>query len=350
MGRCMYSGDPIELDSLFDTSKYDIDHIIPQSLIKDDSFTNRVLVKQELNREKTAVYPIQSSLLFHGDKSKAFAFYRYLKDMKLMSEDKFARLTRTQPLKDEEYAAFANRQLVFTNQAVAGLIGAIQYFKKDSDHMPRIIYSKAENVSDFRKVFELVKSRTANNFHHAHDAYLNIIVGRTLDSYFSPFKQNKDTIHQMHLEKKTTNPLKVFTSNYKVFDLSGNLVWDKENSLKEIRHQLYERYDILTTTRTYQGTTLFEKVTIYKKGEGNIGVKASGPLANASEYGGLEGFAFGFYTLIKTNKNYILEAIPTLFKNDIKEYLSTLYKEDYEIIVPILNINSVIMEGKKNTA
>lgn len=347
MGRCMYSGDPIELDSLFDTSKYDIDHIIPQSLIKDDSFTNRVLVKQELNREKTAVYPIQSSLLFHGDKSKAFAFYRYLKDMKLMSEDKFARLTRTQPLKDEEYAAFANRQLVFTNQAVAGLIGAIQYFKKDSDHMPRIIYSKAENVSDFRKVFELVKSRTANNFHHAHDAYLNIIVGRTLDSYFSPFKQNKDTIHQMHLEKKTTNPLKVFTSNYKVFDLSGNLVWDKENSLKEIRHQLYERYDILTTTRTYQGTTLFEKVTIYKKGEGNIGVKASGPLANASEYGGLEGFAFGFYTLIKTNKNYILEAIPTLFKNDIKEYLSTLYKEDYEIIVPILNINSVIMEGKK---
>lgn len=347
MGRCMYSGDPIEIESLFDTSKYDIDHIIPQSLTKDDSFNNRVLVKQELNRDKKAIYPIESSLLFHGNRDKAFAFYRHLKDMGLMSEDKFEKLRRTQPLKDEEYAAFANRQLVYTNQAVAGLISAIQYFKRDSGHMPRIIYSKAENVSDFRKVFELVKSRTANNFHHAHDAYLNIIVGRTLDSYFSPFKQNKDTIHQMHLEKKTTNPLKVFTADYKVFDLSGNLVWDKEKSLQEIRHQLYECYDILTTTRTYQGTTLFEKVTIYKKGEGNIGVKASGPLANASEYGGLNGYAFGFYTLIKTDKNYILEAIPTLFKNNIKGYLDTLYKEEYEIIIPKLNINSVVLEGKK---
>lgn len=347
MGRCMYSGDPIDIDSLFDTSKYDIDHIIPQSLTKDDSFNNRVLVKQELNREKTATYPIQSSLFFHGNKDKAFAFYRHLKDMGLMSEDKFARLTRIQPLKDEEYAAFANRQLVYTNQAVAGLISAIQYFKRDSGHMPRIIYSKAENVSDFRKVFELIKSRTANNFHHAHDAYLNIIVGRSLDSYFSPFKQNKDTIHQMHLEKKTTNPLKVFTSNYKVYDLSGNLVWDKDVSLKEVRHQLYECYDILTTTRTYQGTTLFEKVTIYKKGEGNIGVKSSGPLANASEYGGLNGYAFGFYTLIKIGNTHILEAIPTLYKDNIKEYLDSIYKENYEILVPILKINSVILDGKK---
>lgn len=348
MGRCMYSGDPIDIDSLFDTSKYDIDHIIPQALIKDDSFNNRVLVKQELNREKTAVYPIQSSLLFHGDKSKAFAFYRYLKDMKLMSEDKFARLTRTQPLKDEEYAAFANRQLVYTNQAVAGLISAIQYFKRDSGHMPRIIYSKAENVSDFRKVFELVKSRTANNFHHAHDAYLNIVVGRTLDSYFSPFKQNKDTIHQMHLENKTTNPLKVFTANYKVFDLSGNLVWDKENSLQEIRHQLYECYDILTTTRTFYRSGLFSKETIYKKGGkgSNIGVKENGPLSSTQKYGGLDGYAYGSFALIKSNNVVILEGIPNIFKYQTTEYLATLYS-NFELLIPNLKINTVFLQENK---
>lgn len=43
MGRCMYTGERIELDSLFDSNVYDIDHIFPQSKIKDDSLDNRVL-------------------------------------------------------------------------------------------------------------------------------------------------------------------------------------------------------------------------------------------------------------------------------------------------------------------
>ena len=32
---------------------YDVDHIIPQSKIKDDSINNKVLVKQSLNKEKS---------------------------------------------------------------------------------------------------------------------------------------------------------------------------------------------------------------------------------------------------------------------------------------------------------
>lgn len=53
----MYSGDNIELDALM-SDQYDIDHIIPQSLAKDDSWDNRVLVKSELNRRKTNDYPV----------------------------------------------------------------------------------------------------------------------------------------------------------------------------------------------------------------------------------------------------------------------------------------------------
>lgn len=47
LGRCMYSEEPINISELFDNNKYDIDHIYPQSKIKDDSFTNTVLVKRE---------------------------------------------------------------------------------------------------------------------------------------------------------------------------------------------------------------------------------------------------------------------------------------------------------------
>lgn len=42
----MYSGEPIDLEDLWDNTKYDIDHIYPQSKTMDDSLKNRVLVKK----------------------------------------------------------------------------------------------------------------------------------------------------------------------------------------------------------------------------------------------------------------------------------------------------------------
>ena len=47
LGKSMYTGNKIELEDLLNNSKqYDIDHIIPQSLTKDDSIDNRVLVER----------------------------------------------------------------------------------------------------------------------------------------------------------------------------------------------------------------------------------------------------------------------------------------------------------------
>ena len=51
MGRCMYSGRRIDIHELF-TDTYDIDHIYPRSLTKDDSWHNIVLVEKQLNAEK----------------------------------------------------------------------------------------------------------------------------------------------------------------------------------------------------------------------------------------------------------------------------------------------------------
>ena len=40
----MYTGKPLEINQL---SNYDIDHIIPQAFIKDDSLNNRVLTSSK---------------------------------------------------------------------------------------------------------------------------------------------------------------------------------------------------------------------------------------------------------------------------------------------------------------
>lgn len=56
MGRCMYSGERIELKDLFNNNLYDIDHIFPRSKIKDDSLDNRVLVKNRSTLTKTTTF------------------------------------------------------------------------------------------------------------------------------------------------------------------------------------------------------------------------------------------------------------------------------------------------------
>ena len=254
MGKCMYSGEPIDIEDLNDTSKYDIDHIIPRSMIKDDSFTNRVLVKQEFNKRKKDSYPIPQLILFEGKYNAAYKFYEKLKDNKLITNEKYHRLT-TRELSETDLASFVNRQLVNTNQAVKGFINAIKFFKTTDNFKPKIVYSKGENVSDFRHAFDIVKSREANNFHHAHDAYLNIVVGRAIDTHFAPYSQNQYTLKWMHENGLTTNPLNIFFQNKKeskenIIDSKGNLVWDYDNSIKTVKKNIYNRHDILTTTIT----------------------------------------------------------------------------------------------------
>ena len=53
-----------------------------------------------------------------------------------------------------------------------------------------IVYSKASNVSDFRNNNGLYKSRSINDFHHAADAYLNIVVGNVYNTKFTKNPRN----------------------------------------------------------------------------------------------------------------------------------------------------------------
>ena len=172
LGRCMYSGETIDITQL-NTTAYDIDHIYPQSKVKDDSFTNTVLVKREYNAAKTDRYPLGSDIQTPSNRR----FWKFLKEKGLITDEKYNRLVRTEEFSDEELTGFIARQLVETSQsvkAVAGILGELN--PKTS-----ICYSKAENVSSFRQNFgkikegnrksdnteQLIKVREINDYHHA---------------------------------------------------------------------------------------------------------------------------------------------------------------------------------------
>lgn len=56
---CPYTGEHIKLDRLFDEGYCEIDHILPRSRSADDSFTNKVLVMNKANQDKTNRTPFE---------------------------------------------------------------------------------------------------------------------------------------------------------------------------------------------------------------------------------------------------------------------------------------------------
>ena len=184
LGKCMYSGKPVDLEDIGNTEVYDVDHIYPYSRSNDDSLSNKVLVLKVENSRKSDAYPIDDSI-----RTKMMPFWQHLSRLGLISPEKFRRLTRCTPLTEEDDKGFVARQLVETSQTAKATAEILKrYFHDES----KVVYSKAGNVSDFRDVFKFVKVRSLNCLHHAKDAYLNIVVGNVFDTkYTSDFIRNR---------------------------------------------------------------------------------------------------------------------------------------------------------------
>ena len=181
-GRDMYTGKPLEINQL---SNYDIDHIIPQAFIKDNSLDNRVLTSSKENRGKSDNVPSLEVV------EKMKAFWQQLLDSKLISERKFNNLTKAERerggLNELDKVGFIKRQLVETRQItkhVAQILDARfnkEVTEKDKKNRNvKIITLKSNLVSNFRKEFELYKVREINDYHHAHDAYLNAVLAKAI--------------------------------------------------------------------------------------------------------------------------------------------------------------------------
>ncbi|MDR0299692.1 MAG: type II CRISPR RNA-guided endonuclease Cas9, partial [Streptococcaceae bacterium] len=115
-GKCLYSGKPLDkyLPSL---SACEIDHIIPQSYIKDDSFSNKALVIRDDNQRKLDAYPFADGI-DEAVKKWWKSLYLQNKDLKmpLFTKKKYEALTRTAPFSEFEKEGFFNRQLFETRQ------------------------------------------------------------------------------------------------------------------------------------------------------------------------------------------------------------------------------------------
>ena len=319
LGRCMYSGEIIRLEDLMNDNLYDIDHIYPQSKIKDDSFDNTVLVKKEYNSKKGDGY------LFEFDwQKKQMNFWNILKEKEFISSDKYERLTRTEEFSDDELAGFISRQLVETRQATKILANLLKViFGSDT----RVIYVKAGLTSDFRQKFGIYKFRELNDYHHAHDGYLNIITGNIYNTLFT------DNPYNFIKDRKKIN--RAYNLN-KVFEREND-VWNPNTMIPKVERYIYKIRPLFTRA-SYERKGKFYNVQYVKKGKNLISKKNNLNTEKYGGYSGVENSYFVIYLYKQKNKDIKkIDTIPVYLREkinsdkDIMDYLKEKNKIEGDI-------------------
>ena len=246
LGRCAYTGNRIDLEDLMG-NRYDVDHIIPQSMTKDDSLENKVLVERQKNAEKSNQYPLP--LGFTSQQS----LWKLLKNKGLMTQEKYNRLMRTKPLGDDDFKSFINRQLVVTNQTVKAVAELLK--QKYEAKGTKIVYSKAKNVDDFKQRHGIVKCRETNDLHHARDAYLNIVVGNVYDTKFTSkyayfYSDKEGTQREYNLD------------NLYRWKVEG--AWNGASDIERVK-KIVQRTSMCVTRYAYTNQGMFYKETVFGK-------------------------------------------------------------------------------------
>ncbi len=361
MGKCAYSGEPINIEELNNSQLHDIDHIYPRSKTKDDSITrNLVLVKANLNREKTNVYPISDLI-----RNKMHGVWGAWYHAGLITKEKYERLTRGTILTDDELGGFIARQLVETSQSIK----VIRDLLKRAYPETEIVMVKAGQVSEFRHLmssdkkdrdgniyeqgkYEFIKVRDINDLHHAKDAYLNIVVGNVMNETFTnnPYEWIKGCSGKEY----SINPERIFRKSKIYRKPNGEETvypevegWDFADSIQIISGTMKQN-DVIWTRMNYIESKEISDLQLVGKGEnvdGLLKIKQQERL-NPQRYGGYNSLKGAHFSLIEckdkkggTQRRIIL--IPIVAKDNVEKYVRDNYNEA-KVILPVIKYKSLI--------
>lgn len=291
-GKCLYCGTSINVDDLDGkNSLYEIDHILPRTLIKDDSWDNRALVCRKCNQEKGASLVLPKS--FRNDYTKSI--WHRLKNNGLMSNKKLYRLTRA-VYSEEDIKGFINRQLVETRQITKHVANILSSFYTTT----KIVYFKANISSSYRNKYELYKFRDINDYHHAHDAYLAAVLGKYQEKYLhydldyekisefnDKLKENKD-YRRLHHGIIVNSLDEEFQKDFaeiapKLINEDTGEIFNAKEFNELIENTLY-RNDILISRKTEMKTGEFYNQTKQPHGKNGVPLKKNMPVELYGSY------------------------------------------------------------------
>lgn len=335
-GKCLYCHKPLNIEDFKD---YEIDHIIPRTLIKDDSIDNKALVHKQCNQDKAASYVLPES---YRNKLN-IEWWKHLKEINLISAKKFHNLIRKE-YSEEDIKGFINRQLVETRQITKHIANILNTYYKNT----KIIYLKAKISHDYRDKYKLYKFREINDYHHAHDAYLAAVLGEYNENYlkknisFDTIKglnnhlretNNKDKIKYGYVINSLESEVYdyIMSQNIKIDEETGEVLNDDIKKIdvsifnKTIENTLY-RNDILVSKKTEIRTGEFYNQTKNTKGGKGVPLKKNMPVDLYGSYTSLNpSYAIMIKYVKKGKTNQKLIGIPIYFTKQKDETAKDKY-------------------------
>lgn len=217
-GISLYTGKPISASRLFTTDDYDVDHIIPQSRLFDDSFANKVLCESAINREKgnkTAWEYIQSK-----GESESRRFLQDIEQNKTMKLSKKLKLRMnleeipedfiSRQLKESQYIVKHALSLVKqVCREVSSTSGTVTSFLRNEwglahimqdlnqekyEALGRVYYKELQGGKRIAQIEEW--SKRDDHRHHAVDALVVACTSQGIIQKLNTLNQRFDSIHQ----------------------------------------------------------------------------------------------------------------------------------------------------------
>lgn len=352
-GRCMYSWEPLDINNL---ERYQIDHIIPQSYVKDDSLDNRVLVCSSANQRKLDNLLLETSII-QSQKS----FWQKLHSAKLISDKKYNNLIRTE-ITNSQIEGFINRQLVETSQIIKMIADILRVKYPDT----KIVPVKAALTSNLRDKCGFIKCRDVNDYHHAHDAYLAAQIDRFVNYRYPKLAYGFDlTIFKRFIRKAADDYHKggrVGSAGFIVESFmrpgvdyeTGEIfedAWDAQREIADIRSRLSYK-DCFISRMPEETSGSFWDATIYSPKDPKKGSNLEIPLKNNKQidsfenhldpqkYGGQSGKDFAYFFIFvatdsKGKQKVFFEGVPLYCasrikkdKNALREYAEEIAKNN----------------------
>lgn len=350
-GKDLYTGEPLNIDDL---SSYDIDHILPQSFILDNSLDNRVLTSQRNNRvSKEDQLPGE---LFG---TKMHAFWKRLKAAHLISNKKYYNLTLTPNSisKFNNQGRFINRQLVETRQVIK-LAAEILHNRYSEEKGTNIVTIKANLTHHMREKFNFYKNRNVNDYHHAFDAYLTAFVGNWLLQQYpklKPYFVYGDFAKTEINNLKSFNMLYKFEQAHQLNEKDGKIAKDTDALLGYMKNVYHFKKMLVTKKLETNHGALFNQ-TLYPSPAHDIKKRQLiKPKDNRPTdiYGGYTHEERKYMSLVKVigkkDNEYRMANVPLLKinkNNDIKEILKSQFSnKKFEIVLPKVLKNQLFSEN-----
>lgn len=192
-GKCVYSGEPIDLNKLFADNYYQIDHVMPFSRSFNDSYQNKVLVLTRENQNKGNKLP------FEYMSEQQFAEFEARVRVIYAGNQRKKEILLKKSIDEKEWKSSALNDTRYISREVSGLLSDHLLFDTRALGKKRVFTYSGGMTAYVRKHWGIEKIRSDGDLHHAVDAAMLACMTDGMSQRIARYNQYKETHFGKHV-------------------------------------------------------------------------------------------------------------------------------------------------------